>query len=112
MSRPLSIAETDRRRAPRLVVELEGRVFPNGDRCMIVNLSEDGACVRMFPPRPVGEDVVLVEWESGRAYDGQVVWAKGVEFGMRFIRSCQLQERAPVALAEVKAAWETRGQDA
>jgi hypothetical protein len=103
--------EIDRRRTPRLKVELEGRVFPGSERCLIVNLSDGGACVRMSPPRPVGEDVVLVEWDSGRAHDGQVVWAIGEEFGMRFIRSCMLQGRAPIALTEVKAAWEARGQD-
>lgn len=96
----------ERRETPRVAVELDARVFPGATPGTIVDLSTGGARLRMDDPPATGADVVVVEWSSGRAHDGQVVWSLGQDVGVRFIRTCLLEERAPVALAGVKAHWE------
>jgi hypothetical protein len=96
----------ERRTTPRIETTLEGRLFPGGQACAILDLSEGGARLSMAHPYDLGVEVLVIEWESGRAHDGQVVWTTDREAGVRFLRSCHLQGRVPVGFADAQAAWQ------
>jgi hypothetical protein len=78
----------DRRSAQRLMATLRiGKMVCNDveELCLIRNISEGGAMLRVYAPRAVG-DQVSIELKSNRTVTGEVVWksADGASIGIRF----------------------------
>ncbi len=96
----------DRRTSLRVPVRLDARVFPGDRNCLVRDLSARGARIQYVEPGPGPDEVVLVLWDSGQAFEAQAVWWLDDEIGVRFIRACELTEPAPAMFQEAKVAWE------
>lgn len=105
--RPEADAMDDRRSEARVAVELDARIFPGARAGVIKDLSPRGARVRLDGD-PGPDDLILVVWASGQAYEGQAVWWRGDEIGVRFIRTCQLAQPVPLAFREAQQIWQAR----
>ena len=104
----VSIADRDRRAAERIATSLRGKIFPGGTDCVVADFSKMGARLRFDGPPPEGEQLILVVWSSGVAFEAQVRWRHGVELGVRFASSRDLRRPAPPQLAEAQALWMKR----
>ena len=96
----------DRRNAVRVPVRLDARLFPGHRSCLVRDLSANGARIQFVEPGAGPDEVVLVLWDSGQAFEAQAVWWLNDEIGVRFIRACELTEPAPAMFQEAKVAWE------
>ncbi len=96
----------DRRTAVRVPVRLDARVFPGDRNCLVRDLSANGARIQFVEPGAGPDEVVLVLWDSGQAFEAQAVWWLNDEIGVRFIRACELTQPAPMMFQEAKVAWE------
>jgi hypothetical protein len=105
---PQTLDADERRSATRFAVSLEARIFPGGRHCMIKDFSLNGARVQLGGDSGP-DDLILVIWASGQAFEGQAVWWRGDEIGVRFIRTCQLSQPAPVVFREAQLAWQQHG---
>src|SRR4051812_41761235 len=95
----------ERRSAVRIPVDLDARVFPGALQCRVLDLSDKGARVRFDDPTVHADDLILVLWEDGRAFEAHAVWWRGEEIGVRFIRACTLESPTPTVFAEACRAW-------
>lgn len=105
MTDRIDLRTKDRRREVRLPVDMDARILPGGAACRIVDSSPGGARVRMRQAVILPSTCVLIEWNSGRAHEGQVVWRQGAEAGLKLIRSCDLRGIVPAAFVAAKSAW-------
>jgi hypothetical protein len=71
------------------------------------DLSANGARVQFSEPGPGPDEVVLVLWDSGQAFEAQAVWWLNDEIGVRFIRACELTNAVPTPFQDAKLAWQT-----
>ena len=108
MAMPEPSVYDDRRAATRLVVRLEARLFPGGRPCLIKDFSLKGARVELVGHESAPDDLVLVVWGTGQAFEAQAVWWRGSEIGVRFIRTCELSRPAPLTFREAQLAWTGR----
>lgn len=108
MATPQILDADDRRSATRLAVRLEARIFPGGRPCLIKDFSLNGARVQVDGD-PCPDELILVIWASGQAFEGQAVWWRGDEIGVRFIRTCQLSQPAPAVFREAQLLWQAHG---
>ena len=100
--------ETDERRASlRVPVRLDARVFPGPRPALVRDISTRGARIQFPEPGGGPDEVVLVLWDSGQAFEAHAVWWQGDEIGVRFIRACELTEGAPQVFQDAKAAWQS-----
>lgn len=109
MAQPQTCEADDRRFASRLAVQLEARIFPGGRPCTVKDISVKGARVALSD-NAAPDELVLVIWASGQAFESQAVWWRGDEIGVRFIRTCELSKPAPPVFREAQLAWQARGQ--
>ena len=105
---PEPISHDDRRSAVRLAVRLEARLFPGGRPCLIKDISLKGARIELTGQESAPDDLVLVIWGTGQAFEAQAVWWRGSEIGVRFIRTCELSRPAPLTFREAQLAWTGR----
>lgn len=96
----------ERRTAVRVPVRLDARLFPGHRDCLVKDLSASGARIQFTEPGGAPDEVVLVLWDSGQAFEAQAVWWLNDEIGLRFIRACELTQPAPAMFQEAKVAWE------
>jgi hypothetical protein len=108
MATPQPCQHDERRSASRLVVSLEARLFPGGQTCLVRDFSMKGARIELSGPDSAPDDLVLVIWASGQAFEAQAVWWRGSEIGVRFIRTCELSRPAPPIFREAQLAWRSR----
>jgi hypothetical protein len=99
----------DRRREPRIHVDMPARVYPGAVSCMVCDRSSGGARLRFAHSVVLPQTVIVVFWHSGQAFEAQVVWRKGADAGLKFLRSADLNGMVPSAFAAVKAAWRAGG---
>ncbi len=107
MSMTASQDPRERRNAVRVPVRLDARIFPGPRECLVRDLSASGARVQFSEPGPGPDEVVLVLWDSGQAFEAQAVWWLNDEIGLRFIRACELTQPVPTPFADAKQAWQT-----
>ena len=106
MSMTATPSPQDRRTDVRVPVRLDARLFPGHRSCLVRDLSANGARIQFVEPGAGPDEVVLVLWDSGQAFEAQAVWWLNDEIGVRFIRACELTEPAPAMFQEAKVAWE------
>ncbi len=97
---------TERRATARLPVRLDAKLFPGDRACEVKDFSLKGARVQLSDASQSPDEVVLVLWASGQAFEAQAVWWNGDEIGLRFIRSCDLAQPVPLTFRESKQAWQ------
>ena len=97
----------ERRTAVRVPVRLDARIFPGHRECLVRDLSAHGARVQFSEPGPGPDEVVLVLWDSGQAFEAQAVWWLNDEIGVRFIRACELTQPVPTPFVDAKVAWQS-----
>ena len=108
MSMTASLEPKERRSAMRVPVKLDARVFPGRRACLVKDLSVHGARVQFSDPGHGPDEVVLVLWDSGQAFEAQAVWWLNDEIGVRFIRACELTVAVPSPFQDAKLAWSAR----
>jgi hypothetical protein len=106
----LSASATDRRRFERVSTTLRGKVFPGARDCVIHDYSKRGARLGFVGEPPSDEQMVMVIWTTGLAYEVTRRWASGHQIGVQFTRPIDLRGPAPAHLAEIKTQWLNRRQ--
>lgn len=96
----------ERRTQVRVPVRLDARVFPGHRQCLVRDLSQSGARIQFVDAGAGPDEVVLVLWDSGQAFEAQAVWWLNDEIGVRFIRACELTNTVPTPFVDAKVAWE------
>ena len=108
MARAALTLKDERREAEREDVRLRARVFPDGAYCLIGDINRTGARL-VFPDAATGvRPAVVVLWDTGQAFQVEAVWNRLNEVGVRFLRTCQLDDDVPAPFAAAKAAWARR----
>lgn len=103
---PLPDTSDDRRLQPRSSVMRDGQAFrPDGlaASVLIINLSEQGARLRVRGGQTLPDDFVLADPLTFQAHRARVVWRKDAEVGVRLLRSQSLRGVVPGALQPAKA---------
>ena len=95
----------DMRRHSRLQTDFAAKLFPGPLDCVVVDFSAGGAGVVMSTAETPPDELVLVLWASGRAFEAQSVWWRGNRVGLRFLRSCDLRDRVPSNFVEAQTVW-------
>jgi len=83
-------------------------VFGNGAftvDCVVRDISEDGARVKLPEGQPVPDILYLVEMRSGMAYEARVAWKRHPEIGLAFIHAHALKDAAEPHLLGLKRLW-------
>ena len=65
---------SDRRALERLATTLRGKLFPGELDCMITDYNARGARLHFEEPPPADENLVLVVWSSGVAFEATARW--------------------------------------
>ena len=102
-------ALADKRKHTRLQTDFVAKLFPGPLECVVVDFSAGGAGVVMTSEETPPDDLVLVLWASGRAFEAQSVWWRDNRVGLRFLRSCDLRDRVPRTFAAAQAVWQAAG---
>ena len=93
---PAAAKETISRRQARKRTLLTGKLVLGGGTfsadCIIVDLSDSGARVRIEPGADVGGDVVLIHLRDQIAFEAQVKWRRARDLGLEFIRTHDLRQ--------------------
>jgi hypothetical protein len=106
MSMASNAEPRERRTQVRVPVRLDARVFPGVRACLVRDLSQNGARIQFSEPGHGPDEVVLVLWDSGQAFEAQAVWWLNNEIGVRFIRACELTNAVPTPFVDAKMAWQ------
>ena len=77
-------ATAERRDSERTPTALRGKVFPGASDCVINDFSRRGARLGFPGGPPAGDEVVVVIWTSGFAFEAQIRWRAGAEAGDPF----------------------------
>ena len=98
------------RRAPRRRSLLSGKlVFDQAGACsldcVIRDLSETGARIRLGGALPTPAAVHLVDLRHGVAYEARVLWRRGVEIGLAFGAAHPLDQAATPELRAMRRLW-------
>ena len=111
MSMAASPDPRERRSQVRVPVRLDARVFPGLRACLVRDLSASGARIQFADPDVGPDEVVLVLWDSGQAFEAQAVWWLNDEIGVRFIRAIELTNAVPTPFQDAKLAWQDAKPD-
>jgi hypothetical protein len=104
-----ALASKDRRATARIPTSLRGKVFPGAVDCLITDFTKFGARLSFKGvPAPDGDQVIMVVWSSGVAFEADVRWRGDDEIGVSFSSSRDLRRPAPPHLAEAQALWTKR----
>jgi hypothetical protein len=107
--RQTALTSKDRRAAARIPTSLRGKVFPGGVDCLITDFTKFGARLSFKAgPAPDGDQLIMVVWSSGVAFEANVRWRHEDEIGVSFASSRDLRRPAPPKLAEAQALWMKR----
>lgn len=84
------VGRPEERKEPRIATQLGGKIA-FGDpsaafNCVICNLSASGAMVELAVPTLLPREVLLLNMQQGLAYEATVVWNKGRQVGLSFLR--------------------------
>jgi hypothetical protein len=106
--RQSAVASKDRRAAARIPTSLRGKVFPGAVDCQITDFTRFGARLSFKAGLPDGDQLIMVVWSSGVAFEAEVRWRHADEIGVSFTSSRDLRRPAPPHLAEAQALWMKR----
>lgn len=100
---------SDKRRATRRRVLFSGKLV-NDDAsmtidCVIRDLSQTGAKVRLAGTAPVPNEVWLIEVREGLAFRCRVAWRASPELGLEFSASHDLKDPTSPELRMLKRIW-------
>ncbi len=95
----------ERRRLERIPTALRGKVFPGEIDCTIADFNERGAKLKFGEPTILPDDVVLVVWSSGLAFEAVVRWRTSEESGVEFRHKRDFRRPVPADLAVIRALW-------
>jgi len=99
----------DRRSAPRTATTLRGKMFlPAPVDCVIADFSKHGARLRFDEPLPISDELIVVIWSSGVAYEAVTRWRTEMEAGVEFLGNRDLRRPAPPHLAAAQDLWRHR----
>jgi hypothetical protein len=104
----------ERRASPRRKTRFKATIVHGDERvttpCMVVNLSETGACLKVGDPISLPADFHLI-WAADQAVlKAEAVWRGNGEMGVRFVSKHDIQGKLSSELAAVCRAWELRGR--
>ena len=106
MSQSASVVSArDRRAAERIATSLRGKVFPGGIDCLVTDFTKMGARLRFDGAAPDGDQLIMVVWSSGVAFEARVRWRRSGEIGVQFASSRDLRRPAPPHLIEAQTLW-------
>lgn len=103
-----ALSSKDRRAAARIATSLRGKLFPGAIDCVITDFTKLGARLRFEGPLPDGDQLIMVVWSSGVAFEAAVRWRRADEIGVAFASSRDLRRPAPAHLAEAQTLWMKR----
>ncbi len=99
----------DQRRSQRLRALLGGKLaFGEGYftvDCLVRDLSNEGARVKLPPGQAVPGSLYFLELRSGSAFEARVVWRRHPEIGLQFVRKCALADDENPDLKVLKRLW-------
>jgi hypothetical protein len=98
----------ERRALERLPTTLRGKIFPGAMDCLITDYNARGARLHFEEPPPAEDQVVLVIWSSGLAYEAAPRWRGGTDMGVLFTSSCDFRGRTPAHLSAIRDQWRKR----
>ncbi len=96
----------NRRQSPRAAVMRDGQAFrPDGlaATVVIVDLSDEGARLRVRGGQTLPDDFVLADPVTWLGHRARVVWRRDAEVGVRLVKSQSLRGVVPGALQPAKA---------
>ena len=107
---PIPLTPDDQRRARRPRVFLAGRLI-HGDAwltldCVIRDLTDTGARLKLPGPAALPSQVTLIEVGTGMAHACEVSWRRLPEIGVRFLSSDDLNKAGPPELARLRRMWQ------
>lgn len=109
MSRVAILAKpSDRRILERTPTALRAKVFPGVIDCVIRDYNERGARLEFSEPVVIGEQIVVVIWSSGLAFESVIRWRRGAEIGVQFQVGRDLRRPTPAHFAAIRAEWMNR----
>ena len=105
-------ADVERRASPRRKTRFKATIVHGPDRatasCVVRNLSETGACLKLDTPEEIPAQFHLI-WLADRAVlAAEAVWRGSGEIGVKFLSKHNIQGRLSSELAAVCRAWEQR----
>jgi hypothetical protein len=104
----VSSSPAERRILERTPTALRAKVFPGAIDCVIKDFNERGARLRFTEPTVMGEQIVVVIWSSGLAFEAVTRWRSSREIGVQFSVGRDLRRPTPAHLAEIRAQWINR----
>lgn len=98
---------TDRRFEPRSPSNARGIIVAPGFEmaCLIVDQSTSGLKVRLDRALTLPRAVIIVDTGSAVAIEAEVMWAKGMETGLKQRGQASLRGLVPARLAQARDAW-------
>ncbi len=79
--------------------------------CMIRDLSDGGARIKLSDEQPLPNALFLIELRSGVAYEAAVAWKRYPELGLRFVSRHELETADTPHLRVLRRLWtETRAR--
>ena len=103
------LSSADHRRSMRQRSFLGAKLVYGGGAftidCVVRDVSETGARVRVPPGQAVPDQLFLVEMRSGIAYEARVAWKRHPEIGLEFVHQHGLAEASTPHLMILKRLW-------
>jgi hypothetical protein len=104
----VSASLAERRALERLPTALRAKVFPGAVDCVIRDYNDRGAKLAFNERTALDDQVVVVIWSSGLAFEAAIRWRAGTEIGVQFQIGRDLRRPTPAHLAEIRAQWMNR----
>ncbi len=110
MSQTLTAEQWAERRAlERIPTTLRAKVFPRPGAepldCTITDFNDRGARLNLGGFPAAGDDLIVVVWSTGLAFEALTMWRHGGDAGVRFISRCDFRCRVPSRFLSAKGIW-------
>jgi hypothetical protein len=109
---PAAVLPIERRASPRRKTRFKATVVYGAERstinCMVRNLSESGACIKLDAPDDMPAQFHLIWLADRTVISAEAVWRSHGEMGVKFVSKHDIQGRLSSELAAVCRAWEQR----
>ena len=103
---PPELPPVEGRKSARKRVILRGKVIYNEGvftvDCRIRDISEGGARILLPEGQVIPTRVILLDMRDRLAYECAVAWARGPEYGLKFLQKYSLRGELPPALVYLK----------
>lgn len=106
-----SAQRVDLRALPRELVNRPARVIESGyvHDAVVKDISPAGARLAFQGPPPASAHIVMVELSTATGHACEVIWRKGAECGVRFVRSQNLKGLVSSQFDAAKRVWLSAG---